>query len=286
MRSTIPAGIEIRQNIHYDASPILADPTQINQLMINLCINAYHAMKQTGGILEVDLMDTDIDEHESKKLQIASPGRYLKLTIKDTGAGIDPEIQDRIFEPYFTTKEFGQGYGLGLAVVHGIVKSHNAVINVNTALGKGTTIDIFFPVIEKEESIAHEVPAGLSKGVESILFVDDEELIVEIADLLLESLGYQVKSSVSSVKALELFKSDPDMFDLVITDMSMPQMNGDKLAKSILEIRPDMPIILCTGYNELISEEKAKEIGVKAFLKKPFKRESVSKIIRKVLDER
>ena len=243
-------------------------------------------MKKTGGILEAGLMDIDIDENEAEKLQMKAPGRYLKLTIKDTGEGIDPGIQDRIFEPYFTTKKFGNGSGLGLSVVHGIVKNHNAFINVSSTLGKGTVVDVFFPITEKEELLSPAVTAEPTKGKENILFIDDEELIVEIAHQLLENLGYKVTSLTSSVEAFKLFKSNPNMFDLIITDMSMPEMTGDELAKNILEIRPDTPIILSTGYNELISEEKAEQIGIKAFLKKPFKIDYVSKVIRKILDEK
>lgn len=287
LRATIPKNIDIQTDIRYEAGTVLANPTHINQLMINLCTNAAHAMKETGGILQISLTDTDLDEREITKFSTLNPGRYVLLSIKDTGTGIDPDIRERIFEPYFTTKEFGQGHGLGLSVVHGIVKNLKGEIIIESKPGKGTRIDIYFPKIEtgssdKEEKESTTTTRHSDKKIK-ILFVDDEELIVEIAHQLLENLGYTVESTTSAVEAFELFRSKPDFFDLVITDMTMPNLNGDQLIKNMLSIRPDLPVILCTGYNDLISEDAVLEIGAKAFLMKPLKRDRLNKTIRDVL---
>jgi PAS domain S-box-containing protein len=288
LRATIPKSIDIRQNIKYDSGLVLANPTHINQLIINLCANAAHAMKDTGGILEISLSNVETSVNNCPELRSLPAGRYVKLTVRDTGPGIEPKILNRIFEPYFTTKSFGQGSGLGLAVVHGIVRNMKGEIVVDSAPGNGTVIDVYLPEIEKrgvsesESNSGHPLLKPLKKK-KNILFIDDEELIVEITHQLLESLGYHVQSMTRSPEALEAFRLKPDFFDLVITDMTMPKMNGDQLAKNILSIRPGVPIIICTGYNELITEEKAKEIGAKALLLKPLKREFLNKKIREIL---
>jgi PAS domain S-box-containing protein len=287
LRATIPKSIDIRQNIAYDSGLVLANPAHISQLIINLCTNAAHAMKETGGTLEVSLSNIETDANQPLEFRSLPAGRYVKLTVADTGAGIEPKIINRIFEPYFTTKNFGQGSGLGLAVVHGIVGGIKGEIIVNSVPGKGTVVDVYLPEIAKRGASEIESKSGpplkpLEKK-KNILFVDDEEMIVEITHQLLESLGYQVESTTRSPEALEAFRLKPDFFDLVITDMTMPKMNGDQLAKNILSIRPDVPIIICTGYNELITEDKAMEIGAKALLMKPLKREFLNKKIREIL---
>jgi len=285
LRFSIPTSIEIRQNIQDDTDDsILADSTQINQVMINLCTNAAHAMEDTGGVMTIGIQNIYLDQISAAVYPDMPPGNYVKLTVSDTGPGIDPEIKDRIFDPYFTTKEVGKGSGIGLSVVHGVVKSHSGAISVDSKFGKGTTFSILFPAAEEEAVIETEHDERLATGNERILFVDDEESMAEIGRRRLERLGYQVESKTNPIEALELFRGDPDQFDLVITDMTMPHITGDKLVKEILKIRPDMPTILCTGFSEKINEEKAKEIGVREYIEKPFDRGKLSRLVRKVLD--
>jgi CheY-like chemotaxis protein len=211
-------------------------------------------------------------------------GPYLQLTVKDTGSGMAPEVMERIFDPYFTTKEKGRGTGLGLAVVHGITKDHRGAISVQSEQGKGSTFDVYLPVIQKDE-IPHESPEKpLPKGHERALFIDDEQSLAEIGKEMLTRLGYEVVAKTNSLDALEFFRTDPDQFDLVITDMTMPHMTGEKLAQNLMSIRPDIPVILCTGYSEMMTEEKAKEMGIKGFAMKPLIIRDLASSIRKVLD--
>jgi PAS domain S-box-containing protein len=284
VRSIIPSTIEIRQNLAASGL-IMSDPTQINQIIMNLCTNAVHAMNGKGGVLEVSLNEVTIKASEIVTDNELTPGPYLKLTIRDTGKGIAPEIMDRIFEPYFTTKELGRGTGLGLSVIHGLIKSHKGAIVCTSIPHQGSTFDVFFPMIESiktEETAAAERP--IPGGTERILFIDDEPLIAETTERLLHSRGYRVVSNTDSTEALEMFRKDPQGFDLVITDMTMPGMTGEKLAREIIAIRNDIPIILVTGYNEHISEAKAKAIGIREFIIKPLKMRKLAEIIRKVLD--
>jgi PAS domain S-box-containing protein len=284
MRSVLPTTIDIRHDL-IDSGLVMADPTQIHQVMLNLCANAAHAMDKTGGVMEVRLRRVDIDEGPQSLEPNLPPGPYLWLSISDTGHGMTPEVMARIFDPYFTTKEIGRGTGLGLAVVHGIVQSHGGTITCASSPGKGTTFDIYLPEIMSEEAVVrqHE-ERPLPIGTERILFIDDEPILVELAEEMLSKLGYTVVTKSSSTEALELFQKDPDNYDLVITDMTMPGMTGDRLAQKILEIRHDIPIILCSGYSEHISEEKAKKIGIRKFVMKPLEVKELAKTIRKVLD--
>ena len=285
LRSSIPTSIEIHQNIPNDTdNTILADSTQINQVMINLFTNAAHAMEDAGGVITIGIENIYLDQISIPFYPDLAPGDYVKLTVSDTGTGIDHEIKDRIFDPYFTTKEVGKGTGIGLSVVHGIVKSHNGAISVDSKFGEGTTFSILFPVAE-EEAVTETEPADkFPTGNERILIVDDEESMVDIGRGRLERLGYQVEVRTNPIDALELFRADPDQFDLVITDMTMPHITGDKLVKEILKIRSDIPTILCTGFSEKIEEEKAKEIGIRGYIEKPFDRGTLSRLVRKVLD--
>jgi PAS domain S-box-containing protein len=287
MRSVIPTTIEIRQNL-VDSGLVMSDPTQINQIIMNLCTNAVHAMDWTGGVLEVSLKRVSINGDEKTPDLDLPPGHYLKLSVSDTGQGMTPEVMARIFDPYFTTKEVGRGTGLGLSVVHGIVKSHGGVITCRSTYGEGSVFDIYLPEIDtKDESSNPHLERGpLPTGTESILFVDDEPVLIELAKKMIENLGYTVLTRTSSIEALELFRNNPSKFDLVITDMTMPAMTGDKLAQRMMEIRQDIPIILCTGYSEYITEERAKRIGIREFVMKPLVVKELSKTIRKVLDER
>ena len=287
MRSSIPSTIEIRQELAITQGKdiILADPTQIHQVLMNLCTNAAHAMRTEGGILTVHLSDVEADSSFVLRYPGLKPGSFLRLTVKDTGHGMDAAVMERIFDPYFTTKSPGEGTGLGLAVVHAIVKSHNGAIAVNSERGKGTTFQVFLPRID--EQIAHpvEISEALPTGNERILFIDDEKALANLAQEMIKSLGYSITTETDSLQALKTFRSQPDAFDLVITDMTMPGMTGNVLAKEIMAIRPDIPIILCTGFSQLISEKQAKEIGVREFIMKPFTTTKLAQVLRKVLDE-
>jgi PAS domain S-box-containing protein len=283
LRASIPTIIDIRQNIAKDVDTISADPTQINQILINLCTNAYHAMTD-GGIVEVTLKDVEIDEDTTVKHPHLNPGRYVNLTVSDTGRGMPPEQIDRIFDPYFTTKEVGKGVGMGLALVHGIVMNHNGAILVDSELEKGTTFNIFFPITEREPVSEKPIDEDLPTGKERILFVDDEKAMVFVGRDRLKLLGYQVEAKTSPVEALELFRTNPDGFDMVITDMAMPQMTGDHLVQEILKIRPELPTIICTGFSEKINEEKAKQIGIRQYIEKPINWSDLARFVRKVLD--
>jgi len=285
LRSTLPTSIEIRDYIEADPGIIEADATQINQIMINLCTNAGHAMREEGGTLHVKLIRVEVDRQTALEHHELHTGPHVRLTVTDTGCGMDSETLEHVFDPYFTTKEKGEGTGLGLSVVHGIVNSHGSTITVESEPGKGTTFHVYFPVIEKEEKAQKEDEGPLPTGNERILFVDDEQMILDIGKELLGKLGYDVVAEKSSVEALELFRADPDQFDLVITDMTMPKMTGDKLAGELMKVRPDIPIILCTGFSPKISEEQAKEIGIKAFAMKPLVRRDMANIVRKALGD-
>ncbi|MBT3312175.1 MAG: PAS domain-containing protein [Desulfobacterales bacterium] len=285
IQSTIPANIQIRQNMQATSDTILADPTQIHQIILNIFTNAVHAMEDDGGVMEIETHNVNLDKKSVFIDPDLIPGKYLRIIISDTGKGIEPEIIDRIFDPFFTTKGVGKGSGMGLSVVQGIVKGYKGSISVESEYGKGSIVKIFFPVIE-EELLKPEVIDKLPVGNERVLFIDDEELMVNTVKRMLESLGYHVETETSPVYALELFQSNPDQFDLVITDMAMPNMYGDKLVKEILNIRPEMPIIICTGFSYKISEESAMEIGCKAFAMKPLNIEDFAVIIREVLDEK
>ena len=216
-----------------------------------------------------------------------SPGKYLRLTVSDTGAGIDDKIVDRIFDPFFTTKKPGEGTGLGLSVVYGIVRSCGGAITVQSAVGRGTEFNVYFPLLtELEHKQEAKVEAPIRGGKERILFVDDEAALVELAGSSLRALGYEVAGRTSSLEALELFRARPDGFDLVITDMTMPNMTGSELALQLMRIRPGIPIILSTGFSEGMTQEKARAIGVKEFIMKPMVQRQMAEAIRRVIDEK
>jgi PAS domain S-box-containing protein len=281
LRASLPTTIDIRLEIDSVHGNIMADPTQVHQILMNLCTNAAYAMENKGELL-VTLEDDEIMD-EGKKFDI-EPGKYIKLVVSDTGKGMDQAIIKRIFEPYFTTKEQGKGTGMGLAVVHGIVKSYGGAIRVHSDKGIGTKFEILFPKIETHIDSKSIDNNPLPTGNERILFVDDEKILVELGSSMLERLGYQVITRTSPVEAVEAFKNNPNSFDLVITDMTMPQMTGDVLAKEIMKIKPDMPVILCTGYSELMTEEKASASGIRNFFMKPFVLKDLADTIRTVLD--
>ncbi|MEW6264152.1 MAG: PAS domain S-box protein [Thermodesulfobacteriota bacterium] len=287
LRSTLPSTIEIRQDstIPPGRGIVLADPIQIHQVLMNLCGNAAQAMRATGGVLSVSLSEVEADASLIHRYPDLRSGRYARLTVSDTGHGMDAAVMERIFEPYFTTKEPGEGTGLGLAVVLGIVKSHGGAIVVYSEPGKGTTFHVFLP--ETEDRIAPEtVPEeALPTGSERLLFVDDETALVHLGKEMLESLGYDVVARTSSLEALETFRLQAGAFNLVITDMTMPGLTGMELAKELMALRPDIPIILCTGFSELINGKAAKEAGIREFIMKPYSATKLAQNIRKVLDE-
>ena len=290
LRSSLPSTIEIRQDIAIppEKGVILADPTQIHQVLMNLCTNAAHAMRDKGGILSVSLssVETDADAYLVSRYPDLKPGPYVRLTVGDSGHGVDPSILERIFDPYFTTKGPGEGTGMGLAVVQGIVNRHGGMITVNSEIGKGTTFHALFPRIEQEIVPEDMLAEALPTGSERLLFSDDEKTLVDLGTGMLESLGYSVTIKTNSLEALETFRAEPDAFDLVITDVTMPAMTGIELAKELMAIRPDIPIILCTGFSELINEKQAKEMGIQEFVMKPFVIGKHAKTIRKVLERK
>ena len=286
LRSSIPTVIEIRHDIETEADTIFADSTQIHQVIFNLCTNASHAMREKGGVLKIELDDLYLDSSAIRQFTCLNPGSYLRLTVSDTGDGIDPENIDKIFEPYFTTKDIGEGTGMGLAATHGIVKSHGGDIVCESAPGKGTTFRVLFPKFEGEITQDPEDIVRFQPGTERILFVDDEKTAVDAFQSMLGNLGYKVTARTSSVEALKAFQNNPESFDLIITDMTMPNMTGKELAKELMSIRQDIPIILCTGFSDQMDAKRAEEMGIRAFVMKPILMREIANTIRDVLDKK
>jgi len=285
LRSSLPSTIEISDNMKPNFAFILADPVQIHSLIMNLCSNAAHAIGKDIGSIKIDVEDIEIDPKTAAGHPDLSPGRYQKITLSDTGTGMTPEIMDRIFEPFFTTKEPGEGTGMGLAMVHGIVKRHKGAMSVQSKPGEGTRFDFLFPIIEKKEIKEVKSPLLVPDGHGQILFLDDESDIVDMGKKIIESFGYQVVGVENSLEALEIFEKNPDSFDLVISDITMPNMTGEEFAKKIFSIKPDTPIILCTGYSDIISEDHAKKVGIKKYIMKPFSGQKMAEAIGEVLNE-
>ena len=285
LRASLPTTIEIRQNIASGLGRIMADPTQIHQVLMNLSTNAAHAMGERGGILEVGLSRVFLQDEFILKGYHLSHGEYLCLSVRDTGLGMEEVVLNRIFDPFFTTKKRGVGTGMGLSVVHGIVSSHGGGIRVRSVPGEGSTFELFFPLIETQpEELQKAVFESPPTGKERVLLVDDEPSLIELGQKALSYLGYDVVTRTCGVEALELFQSTPEKFDLVITDYTMPHMTGMDLARKLLEIRPDIPIILCTGFSENISEEKAKAQGIRGYVMKPVSIHNLANTCRRVLD--
>jgi two-component system, cell cycle sensor histidine kinase and response regulator CckA len=284
LRSSVSANIEFRQNISKKPYTILAEPTQIHQIMINLCTNAVHAMEKTGGYLDITLEKKEISSEDNEFYPDLKEGKYLKLSVSDNGHGIASGHIERIFEPYFTTKDIGKGSGMGLAVVHGIVKNHEGVIKVSSTLDQGSTFEIFFPAIEAQEKMRSNIQQKFPVGNETILVVDDDELILKMEKKILICLGYQVEAFTNPIIALEQFLIAPEKFDLVIADMAMPKMTGDNFIMELLKIKPDLPAILCTGYSEWIDENKAMEKGIKWLLIKPFDMHKMAVAVKEALN--
>lgn len=310
LRASIPSTVEIRARLAADVDTIMADPTQFHQVLMNLCSNAAHAMREGGGVLEVSLDNrrrhmsgdspamNDMEQFEpfwinadwTRQVGGDSPSMNddaatcLVLTVSDTGHGMPPDVLERVFDPYFTTKAKGQGTGLGLSVVHGIVESLSGHIDVSSEVGKGTTFHVYLPIVHKEETLhIEERPCVVSAAGEHILLVDDEESIVKMSTEMLQEMGYRVSGESDSLKALARFSSDPGQFDLVITDMTMPKLTGTELTEKLRTVRPDIPVILCTGFSGLVSEADAEAVGLAAMIMKPVSKSQFSETIRSVL---
>ncbi|GBC61935.1 hybrid sensor histidine kinase/response regulato r [Desulfonema ishimotonii] len=283
LRASLPSTIEIRQTVQSD-SRVRGDPTQLHQVVMNLCANAGHAMSEKGGVLEVGLTDTVLDRMAVSAHPDVKPGDFVRLRISDTGCGIPPLRMERIFDPFFTTKKKGEGTGMGLSVVHGIVRSYGGFIAVRSQPGEGATFEIFLPTVAGQpESPVHPEPP-IPTGSERILVVDDEPGIANMVRIILESLGYDVEVRTEGPEALKAFETTPDRFDLVITDMTMPRMTGTDLARKLMAIRPDIPVILCTGYSPQVSGQGAADMGIREFISKPVSRQELAETIRRVLD--
>ncbi|MEJ2156537.1 MAG: ATP-binding protein [Desulfobacteraceae bacterium] len=284
LRSSIPSTIQIIEKIDSEGI-VLADATQVHQVVMNLGTNAYHAMKDTGGILSLKLQDITISKDNTD--DFCHPGQYIMLEIEDTGCGIDKENLDRIFDPYFTTKEVTQGTGLGLAVVNGIVKKHNGFLKISSRVDIGTVFKLFFPVFGQTlEPVSKTEINGFSyKGTERIMLVDDEQDILYTTRELLSNMGYSVYCFNDSAAALMAFKEDPDSFDMVITDMIMPKMDGKVLSKEILSLKKDIPVLLCTGFNDALNDEAANPLGIRRYLQKPIIARHLASVIREELDK-
>ncbi|MBI5590899.1 MAG: MEDS domain-containing protein [Deltaproteobacteria bacterium] len=288
LRSSLPSTITFTQDLSRQQSCLtLADPTQVHQILMNLCTNAFHAMQESGGNLHVSLEEVTISPNDYTGTFDLLPGKYNKLSVRDTGHGMPKHIQEKIFDPYYTTKGKDKGTGLGLSVVHGIVKSCKGHISVDSEIGKGSQFDIYLPVCDSESNgISTKTTEIAPRGTEHILLVDDEDPIVILIDQMLTRLGYQVTSRSSSPEALDAFISQPDLFDLVITDMTMPYLTGIQLARKMMDVRPDIPVVLCTGFSERITENTVKQLGIRKLILKPVIRMDLAKTIRSVLDKR
>ena len=285
IRATLPSSIEIVERVQPDCGRLMADPTQLHQVLMNLITNAAHAVESQGGRITVQLSETTLEEDDVKHNEMKA-GRHALLSISDTGHGISADLLPRIFEPYFTTKGKEKGTGLGLSVAHGIIREHKGDIRVQSVVGKGTTFDIYLPIMEEsreKDSLVILDPGHSPRGVERILLVDDEEPVANFQTRMLQRLGYTVTSFTSSTQALSRFKKDPNAFDLVITDMDMPEMTGDLLARNLIAIRPDIPVIMCTGYSDKINRDQSKEMGIKCFMIKPVVASDLARKVREAL---
>jgi signal transduction histidine kinase/CheY-like chemotaxis protein len=284
LRDTLPATIQLHPHIETSMGTVLADPTQMHQVLMNLCANAAHAMRDSGGVLEVRLERVEVTAAGPAPHAALAPGPYACLTVHDTGRGMESKTLERIFEPFFTTKAVGEGTGLGLAVVHGIVANHSGAITVHSAPGQGTTFTIYLPCADDAPAARRTPESAPVSGHECILFVDDEDALARWGQLTLESLGYHVVACTSGSEALEAFRATPQKFDLLISDQTMPGMTGDALARELRKIRPDLPVILCAGTNPMPTQHKAEDLGIRAYLLKPVMQQDLCRAIRQVFD--
>jgi len=283
LRASIPTTIDIRCAIDDGAGAVLANSVELHQILMNLCTNAVHAIGERAGMLEIEVQGMNLEPENRDGFPDLDLGHYVRLSVKDTGQGIPSDIQERIFDPYFTTKEKGVGTGLGLAVVHGIVKKSNGTIRVASVTGKGSAFHVYLPQVDLSASKQADYPAMPSGGSERILFVDDEKMLVDVGEQILRRLGYDVVSRTSPLEALELFKARPKDFDLVISDQTMPGLTGDALASELMKLNPEIPVIICTGYSQLIDQRRAREKGIRALVMKPILISEIADAIRRVL---
>lgn len=286
LRSTIPASVQIRDRIITGEEYIMAVPTQIHQIVMNLVTNGYHAMRKLGGILAVNLYQIQLDADDIKVSNLhLSPGPYLVLEVSDTGIGMSRTVMERIFDPYYTTKGDSGGTGMGLAVVHGIVREHKGHISVYSEPAKGSTFKVYFPqIIASAHKHVTQHQERIPGGTESIMLVDDEKIVLDLEKAILNQLGYKVAAFLEADEALEAFYDSPSGFDLIITDMTMPKMNGAEFTRRVLNRYPEMPVIICTGFSELLNEEKARAIGAREFVMKPLVMREIASTLRTVLD--
>jgi PAS domain S-box-containing protein len=284
LRASLPTTIEIKLSTKAARDTVLASPTELQQILMNLATNASFAMMETGGILGISITNVDFEPDSPIFDADIEPGQYVQLVVTDTGSGMAPDVMKRIFEPFFTTREVGEGTGLGLAVVYGIVKSLHGTITVESELGVGSVFRVFLPKVATEAQPESAKTVEIPKGKERVLFIDDEELLVEWGQALLERLGYEVTALTDSAEAFDIFSSDPSRFDLVIADQTMPHMTGLNLARELLKIRPNIPIILCTGHSDAVTPHTLKEAGVREFMMKPLAKRELSQAVRRVLE--
>jgi len=284
LRASIPTMIDIKLSITSESDTVLASSVEIQQILMNLATNAAHAMQEKGGVIEVSLIDAHLEPDATISEEYLTPGDYVELEVKDTGIGMSPDVIKRVFEPFFTTREVGKGTGMGLAVVYGIVKDLRGKITLESGVDKGSTFRVFLPKM-KSDAVKDVLKAAVAPGgTERILFVDDKDMLVEWGRTTLQRLGYKVTAVTDSVEALKIFLKDPSFFDLIITDHAMPHMAGSQLVSEILTARQDIPIILCTGFSETISPEKARQMGIREFLLKPLMKQELADAVRRVLD--
>lgn len=285
VKCSLPRNVKIIERIEAKEATVLADPTQLQQVVLNLCTNAGHAMGESGGVLEVHLKSLDMDESFVDSRWAFDPGRYLLLSVSDTGCGMTKDVLERVFDPFFTTKAVGEGTGIGLSVVHGIVNDAGGAINIYSEVGKGTTFQVYLPCedVGAEEEVPEEESSYL--GSERVLLVDDEIVLSLLGKKMLERLGYSVTALTSGKEALELFTRAPGDYDVVVLDQVMPGMSGIELADALLKVKEDLLIILCTGFSQMVLEEQAREVGIKAHISKPIVAQALGKVIRQALDE-
>jgi CheY-like chemotaxis protein len=284
LRASLPTTIDIKLSMKATRDIILASPTEPQQILMNLATNAAFAMREKGGVLDISVSNVDLEPDSSALDTDIEPGEYVQIAVNDTGSGMTQDVLQRVFDPFFTTKEVGEGTGMGLAVVYGIVKSLFGTIAVESEPGKGSTFRILLPLTKADEKPEATETSVITKGTEHILFVDDEELLMEWGQAVLERLGYTVTAVSGGTEALKLFSSEPSLFDLVITDQTMPKLTGISLAQRMLAIRNNIPVILCTGHSDTVSPEKAHEAGIKRFLIKPLGKQELAEAVRNVLD--
>jgi CheY-like chemotaxis protein len=286
IRRTLPATILLQQDVEKDVGIVLTSITEVHQIILNLCANAVHAMREAGGILDIRLDTTEVQGPPTSQHPVLRPGSYAWLSIRDTGHGMPPDVIEHIFEPFFTTKGVGEGTGMGLAVVHGIVTHHGGAVTVHSTPGQGTIFDIYLPRVAEAATTIAALPEPIMPGKGRVLYVDDDISLAHLGHAMLTPLGYEVVACTSGYEALQIFLQTPQSFDLVITDQTMPHMTGETFVRALRRIRPDIPIILCTGYSSSIDADKARAQGIEAFLMKPLSIDTLAPTIKRLLAHR